>query len=187
MDKPVCTVRTCKLSPAFIALCTPARLAPRCPCKMLEESGVLASAFFFDRNSKLIDTLVDNEVKRISRHIAMPEADQAVFLLSCCAGRHLHTFEPLQLIRLPPLHPLNIHHNRLTCTLLFNIPGQKGHALYTIPGYSVDETHDIFAQLMDVLCTPARIGTNYEGSSTNDPIFWVLHPTIDRYVSVCVA
>lgn len=56
----------------------------------------------------------------------------------------------------------------------------QGKVFYTLPGYSLDETKDIFSQLLTVLCSPARIGTNYEGASTNDVIFWVLHPTIDR-------
>lgn len=56
----------------------------------------------------------------------------------------------------------------------------QGHAYIEIPGYSKEETDDIYGDLLSVLCAPRRIGANYEASSTNDVVFWVLHPTIDR-------
>lgn len=51
-----------------------------------------------------------------------------------------------------------------------------------IPGYSKEGTDDIYAEMVRVLCTPMKIGTHYEGTSTNDLTFWVLHPTFDRFV-----
>ena len=59
----------------------------------------------------------------------------------------------------------------------------QGHAFKSIPGHTVDETTDIFSELLHVLCTPMNIGTHYEGTSTNDVTFWVLHPTFDRYTT----
>lgn len=62
----------------------------------------------------------------------------------------------------------------------------QGNVYRVIPGYTVEQSQDIFSQLLKVLCTPARIGSNYEASSTNDPLFWVLHPTIDRFEHVAL-
>lgn len=56
----------------------------------------------------------------------------------------------------------------------------KGRAYEAIPGYSKEDTNDIYAEMLRVLCTPMKIGTHWEATSTNDPSFWVLHPTFDR-------
>ena len=55
-------------------------------------------------------------------------------------------------------------------------------AFTAIPGYSQEETEDIYRELLIVLCTSMKIGTHYEATSTNDVTFWVLHPTFDRCV-----
>lgn len=34
--------------------------------------------------------------------------------------------------------------------------------------------------MLDALCIPMKIGTHYQATSTNDPTFWVIHPTFDR-------
>lgn len=62
----------------------------------------------------------------------------------------------------------------------------QGHVYTSIAGYSEKETSNIFSELLHVLCTPMTIGTHYEGTSTNDITFWVLHPTFDRLVCVRV-
>lgn len=55
-------------------------------------------------------------------------------------------------------------------------------AARTIPGYTDQESEDIFTEALHVTCTPARVGTSYEATSTNDPIFWVIHTPIERQV-----
>ena len=57
----------------------------------------------------------------------------------------------------------------------------QDRAFTAIPGYSEEETADIYREVLSVLCTPMKIGSHYEGTSTNDVTFWVLHPTFDRY------
>lgn len=64
----------------------------------------------------------------------------------------------------------------------YTMPLMQGRAFTAIPGYSEEETTDIYREVFSVLCTPMKIGTHYEGTSTNDVTFWVLHPTFDRYV-----
>ncbi|KAJ8605154.1 hypothetical protein CTAYLR_000502 [Chrysophaeum taylorii] len=56
----------------------------------------------------------------------------------------------------------------------------NGTVYYTLPGYSDDQSHRIYDQLLRVLCTPGHIGDMYQATSTNDMTFWVLHPTVDR-------
>ncbi|CAM9196291.1 unnamed protein product [Pylaiella littoralis] len=55
-----------------------------------------------------------------------------------------------------------------------------GNDTMAIPGYTAQESEEIFNVALRVMCTPAREGTSYEATSTNDPTFWVMHPTIDR-------
>lgn len=67
---------------------------------------------------------------------------------------------------------------------VFPVPSHgnaQGHAHDRIPGYTADETKGIFSEMLRLLSTPMRIGSHYEGTSTNDVTFWVLHPTMDRY------
>ena len=59
---------------------------------------------------------------------------------------------------------------------------QDAPAGRTIPGYTDQEPEDIFAEALHVACTPARVGTSYEATSTNGPIFWVIHTPIERQV-----
>ena len=58
----------------------------------------------------------------------------------------------------------------------------QDQAFTVIPGYSKEETADIYHELLSLLCTPMKIGTHYEGASTNDITFWVIHPAFDRWV-----
>ncbi|CBJ31176.1 putative scytonemin-related tyrosinase [Ectocarpus siliculosus] len=64
--------------------------------------------------------------------------------------------------------------------LVDNLTDEQGHAHDRIPGYTADETKGIFTEMLRLLSTPMRIGSHYEGTSTNDVTFWVLHPTMDR-------
>ncbi|CAM9993354.1 unnamed protein product [Ectocarpus sp. 12 AP-2014] len=50
----------------------------------------------------------------------------------------------------------------------------------TIAGYTAEESEDIFHEALRVICTPSVQGTSYEATSTIDPIFWVIHPAIER-------
>ncbi|CAN0353347.1 unnamed protein product [Ectocarpus sp. 6 AP-2014] len=50
----------------------------------------------------------------------------------------------------------------------------------TLAGYTAEESEDIFHEALRVMCTPSVVGTFYEATSTIDPIFWVIHPTIER-------
>ncbi|CAN0066342.1 unnamed protein product, partial [Laminaria digitata] len=65
-------------------------------------------------------------------------------------------------------------------TYIDSLTDKKGNAFEAFPGYSKEETDEIYADMLDALCTPMKIGTHYEASSTNDPTFWVIHPTFDR-------
>eukprot|EP00904_Undaria_pinnatifida_P005044 jgi/Undpi1/166/HiC_scaffold_1.g00163.m1 len=65
-------------------------------------------------------------------------------------------------------------------TLVDSLTDEQGHAHEKLPGYTVDETCDIFTEMLRVLSTPMKVGSHYEGTSTNDGTFWVLHPTFDR-------
>lgn len=56
----------------------------------------------------------------------------------------------------------------------------QGRAFEVFPGYTEEETDTIYANMLDALCTPMKIGTHYQATSTNDPTFWVIHPTFDR-------
>lgn len=57
---------------------------------------------------------------------------------------------------------------------------EQGNAYEAIPGYSKNETDVIYANMLRALCIPVKTGTHFEGTSTNDPTFWMLHPTFDR-------
>ena len=58
----------------------------------------------------------------------------------------------------------------------------QGKVYYKLPGYSEEDTKAIYEQLLYLLCSPGHIGTMFQATSTNDITFWVLHPTVDRYV-----
>ncbi|CAM9867117.1 unnamed protein product, partial [Ascophyllum nodosum] len=64
--------------------------------------------------------------------------------------------------------------------LIEKMGNQQDQAFTVIPGYSKEETADIYHELLSLLCTPMKIGTHYEGASTNDITFWVIHPAFDR-------
>jgi len=57
---------------------------------------------------------------------------------------------------------------------------EQGKAYSEIPGYTKEQTEDIYAELLRVLSPPMRIGTHYEGTSTNDLTFFTIHNTFDR-------
>lgn len=56
----------------------------------------------------------------------------------------------------------------------------QGRAYAEIPGYTKGETDDIYAELLRLLSTPMLIGSHYEGTSTNDVTFFIIHTTFDR-------
>lgn len=58
----------------------------------------------------------------------------------------------------------------------------QGEVLFTLPGYTDEESDRIYEQLLYLLCSPGHIGTMFQATSTNDITFWVLHPTVDRCV-----
>lgn len=59
----------------------------------------------------------------------------------------------------------------------------QGDILFTLPGYSEEESSHIYQQLLYLLCSPGHIGTMFQATSTNDITFWVLHPSVDRCAS----
>lgn len=73
---------------------------------------------------------------------------------------------------------LNIDKGAVTSNHVMTLT--QGHAFPAIPGYTEEETQEIYHEVLSVLCTPMKIGSHYEGTSTNDVTFWVLHPTFDR-------
>ena len=55
-----------------------------------------------------------------------------------------------------------------------------------IPGYSVSESHELYANALEDLCEPGHSGDMFQATSPNDMTFWVLHPTVDRLWCVCL-
>lgn len=43
---------------------------------------------------------------------------------------------------------------------------RKGNAYEAIPGYTKEETEDIYDEMLRTLCTPMRFGTHYGATST---------------------
>eukprot|EP00903_Cladosiphon_okamuranus_P022443 g20643.t1 len=64
--------------------------------------------------------------------------------------------------------------------LIENLADDEGRPYAEIPGYTEEETEDIYAEMLRVLTTPMRIGSHYEGTSTDDMTFFVIHTTFDR-------
>lgn len=64
--------------------------------------------------------------------------------------------------------------------LVDRLVDEEGNAFGVIPGYTREETEDIYDEMLRALCTPMRFGTHYGATSTNDPTFHVIHPTFDR-------
>lgn len=56
----------------------------------------------------------------------------------------------------------------------------NGTVYYTLPGYTTEESRQIYDGLLNILCSPGHIGDMFQATSTNDITFWVLHPTVDR-------
>ena len=56
----------------------------------------------------------------------------------------------------------------------------NGTVYYTLPGYTEEQSHHIYDDLLKMLCSPGHIGDMFQATSTNDITFWVLHPTVDR-------
>ena len=70
-----------------------------------------------------------------------------------------------------------------TCLCVAISPSHtQGEVLFTLPGYTEEESDRIYEQLLYLLCSPGHIGTMFQATSTNDITFWVLHPTVDRCV-----
>lgn len=57
---------------------------------------------------------------------------------------------------------------------------ENGTLYYTLPDYSEEESKHIYAELLDMLCSPGHIGDMFQATSSNDVMFWVLHGTLDR-------
>ena len=57
---------------------------------------------------------------------------------------------------------------------------ENGTVYYTLPGYSEEQSHHIYDDLLKTLCSVGHIGDMFQATSTNDITFWVLHPTVDR-------
>ena len=55
-----------------------------------------------------------------------------------------------------------------------------GKAHERIPGYSVQESHEMYTSMLEDLCEPGHNGDMFQATSSNDITFWVLHPTVDR-------
>ncbi|CAM9975327.1 unnamed protein product [Ectocarpus fasciculatus] len=64
--------------------------------------------------------------------------------------------------------------------LIEDLVDDDGNAFDIIPGYTKDETVKIYDEMLRALCIPMRVGTHYGATSTNDPTFWLIHPTFDR-------
>jgi len=65
--------------------------------------------------------------------------------------------------------------------LIASFVGEDGTSTeYRLPNYSAAESEEIYAALLAILCVPGHIGDMYQATSTNDVLFWVLHPTLDR-------
>eukprot|EP00752_Nemacystus_decipiens_P013022 g11520.t1 len=64
--------------------------------------------------------------------------------------------------------------------LIDSLVDEEGNAYEAIPGYTKEETENIYDEMLRSLCTPMRFGTHYGATSTNDPTFFLIHPTFDR-------
>ncbi|CAM9942282.1 unnamed protein product [Scytosiphon promiscuus] len=64
--------------------------------------------------------------------------------------------------------------------LIESLVDEEGNAYDVLPGYTRQETKDIYDEMLQTICMPMRHGTHYGATSTNDPTFWVIHPTFDR-------
>jgi hypothetical protein len=58
--------------------------------------------------------------------------------------------------------------------------GQVHYSLQNTTTKTAGEEAAIYSDLLRYVCDPGHIGTMFQASSSNDVIFWVLHPTIDR-------
>eukprot|EP00752_Nemacystus_decipiens_P016248 g14528.t1 len=67
-----------------------------------------------------------------------------------------------------------------TGEMISRFEDEEGQVLFTLPGYTEEESDRIYEQLLYLLCSPGHIGTMFQATSTNDITFWVLHPTVDR-------
>mmetsp|Transcript_34015 Transcript_34015/g.44916 ORF Transcript_34015/g.44916 Transcript_34015/m.44916 type:complete len:671 (-) Transcript_34015:267-2279(-) len=57
---------------------------------------------------------------------------------------------------------------------------EDGEIYYNLPGKTSEESAAIFKGLLRMVCNPGHLGDMFQGTSTNDILFWVLHPTVDR-------
>jgi len=89
-----------------------------------------------------------------------------------CDSKGLHTWEVL--------NETGILHK----VAFFDKSGKSlnytGTSLFPIPGHTKEESENIYGELYDMLCEIGLMGDMFEASSSNDPVFWVMHSTIDR-------
>jgi len=57
---------------------------------------------------------------------------------------------------------------------------ETGQTHYTLPGMTRAQAQVVFRTMLQLLCNPGHIGDMFQSTSTNDPVFWVLHPTVER-------
>jgi hypothetical protein len=56
---------------------------------------------------------------------------------------------------------------------------------YYIEGKTIVEQHELWEKLYNALCSFGEVGEMFTSAAPADPLFWVVHPTIDRYVRKC--
>ena len=52
----------------------------------------------------------------------------------------------------------------------------EGKVYYTLPGLTLEQSLDLYRNIVKTLCNPGHIGDMFQATSTNDITFWVLHP-----------
>ena len=60
------------------------------------------------------------------------------------------------------------------------VKDDNGVVSYQRANYGPDDAKRIYHHALKALCNPGHIGDMFQATSTNDPVFWLLHGNIDR-------
>ncbi|CAM9656056.1 unnamed protein product [Scytosiphon promiscuus] len=81
----------------------------------------------------------------------------------------------------------------MDCLSLHWISGKTGGIIvydeenekFTVAGHEDDEDFQdaLWLRILDSLCDPGHVGELYTSAAPYDPLFWVIHPTADRFLA----
>ena len=66
---------------------------------------------------------------------------------------------------LPPYAPTPTAGSPPPCVVKKSLDLRKGHVYEIIPGYTKEETEEIYDTMLSVTCIPTKIGTHYQATS----------------------